>query len=537
MATSITNYTGNAGLGSGSNPQIPVTTNEDLGVINQTLRDISIQDAQRNMQMFQQKVRDRDTLNDLILQGQVPGSGVAPEYMQYLDEGRKRVMDAWKELGGNLNDTAKFANYANAVQGLKDVAAQARMKSEGIARLMQDAAKEANPRKRADIEAFIEKQKSRPFFDPVDPYQQLYNLSLDKILGYAKPRTSTSIDQETGVGYTETIVDFNDALRGAQNDFLTDDGAANQEELIISYQQLPEDQRVAAFDAINRRLAAYNQENNLTDPNTPGYVSELSFNDAAPAFAAKVALANQSSYRTRTPTLDKDIARLNLDRDKFDLDRLYKLGQLANQKKRADAYAAKLNADLKAAGGELEQNKLLTDLYNQNILNQDKLITYSDDKKTIYLNEIPYSKSLPIWTFDGDRIVRLQPKNSVPDIKNGRIVGFKQKPGAPPMGYRPIFSIGGERANLTDVKRIYDGVKKAAPDLLEELGINDIKGFIDYSINNSQGDRKWEIFLEGDNGTVNQAVNNGALRVISNKSQKKGQIGAFEIDNINDEEE
>src|SRR5688572_32637737 len=103
MAVGLTNYTGNAGLGVGSS-DIPVTpANPNLDMINNTIRDVMLLDNQRNVQLWQQKVKGRDNLLEMIMKNQVSSGDILPEYRAHFDKAEKQAEDAFSKCGGKLN--------------------------------------------------------------------------------------------------------------------------------------------------------------------------------------------------------------------------------------------------------------------------------------------------------------------------------------------------------------------------------------------------------------------------------------------------
>lgn len=164
MAVDLTTYQGNAGLGLGGNANIPaVADDRALGILNNTIRDILLQDNEKNVKLFQQKIKDRDDLNQLILNNQVSTGDILPEYQPVFDEGRRRVEDAFMSWRGNPNDTAGFRKYQGAVQDLRDAAAHAQVNTAQIRRLESEKAKEILPRKQAEYQKWIDQQKKQPF--------------------------------------------------------------------------------------------------------------------------------------------------------------------------------------------------------------------------------------------------------------------------------------------------------------------------------------------------------------------------------------
>lgn len=368
MAVSLTNYTGDAGLGAGSNPGIPVLGNANLDVINQTGRDIMLMDNQRNMELFKQKVRDRDNLNEMIATDQVATGDVLPEYMPYFEQAKKKVEDVFKTWKGNYNDTKGFGEYKKAVQDLKDISGHAQLKTAELKKLEAQKAKEMLPRKKEDLQRWIDQQKKLGFWDPVTPYQQLHDFSMDDILSGVTEFSKETTDPNNAIyKYDEKYVDFNDVLRNKQNQYINDmDAADSIDQLFDKVQRLGPAQLGRSIDSINAQLQKYNRDRGLVQ-GMPGYAENI---EVVPAngtllikepktdFAAKYALANRAAFTSRTPKFDKDIAKYGLDKERLSL-QARKLGIDAAKAgayiRNLDAKTRKFLQDEQAAGTNVVQ--------------------------------------------------------------------------------------------------------------------------------------------------------------------------------------
>lgn len=389
MAVDLTTYTGNAGLGLGGNADIPaVADDKALGILNNTIRDILLMDNQKNVQLFQQKVRDRDQLNQLILDNQVSTGDILPEYQSHFDAGKKNVEDAFLAWKGNPNDTAGFRKYQGAVQDLKDIAAHAQVNTVGLKRMQQEISKELLPRKKAAMQQFYEGQlkgTQKNFWNAVTPYQQLHDFSIDDILKFATPKSRTYTDPENPFGsYDETYVDYNDILKNARNAYVNDMEVADSvDQFYDKLQQYNPQELNLALDAIDQKIDQYNQERETVVPKIKREIGPNGIpiiGDSKIDFAAKYALANQSAFSTRTPKFNKDIAKFGLDKERLELQRR-KLGVDAAK---ARAYIANLNAktrkyveDQQAQGTNVAQQ--YEDFVN-NISPQNLKITHPDGR-------------------------------------------------------------------------------------------------------------------------------------------------------------
>lgn len=324
MAVSLTNYVGNAGLGTGAS-DVPVTaSNPNLDIINNTIRDVLLLDNQKNIQLFQNKIRDRDRLNEMIMQNQISAGDILPEYRKHFDEAEKQVEKTFLSWNGNFNDKEGYRKYQSAITDLKDIATHAQAKTLSMKELEKQKSKEILPRKQAELQQWIDRQKAEPFWNPVTPYQQLHDFAIDDILSGVKEFKSSVTDFNDPTGsYDLTYVDFNDILRNKRNQYVNDqDAADSMDQFFDKIQRLAPQQLVPALDAIDSQIDKYNTDRGFA-PGQRGYVSKVNrasvngrtlIQEPKAEFAAKYALANQGIFTTKTPKFDKDIAKYGLDK-------------------------------------------------------------------------------------------------------------------------------------------------------------------------------------------------------------------------------
>lgn len=350
MAVSLTNYTGNAGLGVGSSNAPLGPTNPNLDVVNNTLRDIMLLDNQRNVLLFQQKIRDRDQLTEMIMKNQVSSGDILPEYRQHFDQAEKQAEKAFQDWGGNLNDKDGYRKYQAAIQDLRDIAGHAQGKTMSIRGLEKEISQQTLPRKQADMKRWYDQEKSKPFWESVTPYQQLHDFSVDDILAGVKPITTVTRDaKDPTISYDTTYIDYNDILRNKRNQYINDRDAADSiDQIFDKFQRLAPNQMVPTLDAMDAQIDRYNQERGF-NPGNKGYVQKVKradingqvlINEPKTEFAAKYALSQQPQFLTRTPKFDKDIAKYGIDKAKLAL----MAERLGTDKAKAGAYIRNLDA-------------------------------------------------------------------------------------------------------------------------------------------------------------------------------------------------
>lgn len=351
MAVNLLSYQGNAGLGAGAGSAPATPTNPDLSVINNTIRDVMLLDNQKNVLLFQNKIKDRDALTEMIMNNQVSSGDILPEYRKHFDEAEKRAESAFNVWGGNFNDKEGYRKYQAAITDLKDISVHAQSKTLGLRQLEKEKAQQTLPRKQAEYAKWIDREKAKPFFDPVTPYQQLHDFAVDDIMKLARPLTRKSADPNNPFNtFDETYFDYNDALRTAQSTYINDQDAADSIDQFVDKleSQLDPMQLSKTVDSLNQQLEKYNQERQL-QPGMKGYVDpiktvpkegRLLINEPKMTLAAKWALASQQQFTTRTPNFNKDLAKFAIDKEKLNL-QAKKLGIEAGK---AAAYIRHLGA-------------------------------------------------------------------------------------------------------------------------------------------------------------------------------------------------
>lgn len=350
MAINLLSYTGTPELGVGSSNVSVLPTNPNLDVINNTLRDVMLMDNQRNVQLFQQKIRDRDALTEMIMKNQVSSGDILPEYRAHFDQAEKQAESAFSDWGGNLNDKDGYRKYQAAIQDLRDISAHAQGKTMGIRALEQQKAKATLPRDQANLQKWLDQEKGKSFWDQVTPYQQLHNFDIGRFDKWVKPKSRSVADPNNPLrSYDEQYIDYTDILNNARFDYLNDrEAAVDTDTIFDEMEALRPEQFVQALDGIDARLDEYNTARGLTQgmrgfaPKIKRQVINGQTVIAEPKleFVSKVALSRAPQFKVSTPKFDKDLAKYGVDKAKLDL-QARKLGIDAAK---ARAYVGNLNA-------------------------------------------------------------------------------------------------------------------------------------------------------------------------------------------------
>lgn len=494
----LLNYTGNANLGAGSNPDIPVFPSTDnLATINATARDLMLLDNQRNILLFNQKVKDRDKLTDMVLSDQVATGDILPQYQRYFDDAKKNVEKEFQEWRGDFNNTAGFLRYKNAVTKLKDVAAHAQVNTSQVRQLESEMAKEMLPRRKAEYQQWISSQVEQPFWNPIVPYQQLHDFNIDDVLsGVQLFKTEMADPKNPLFKYEVSYVDYNDILLKKRNQYINDiDAAHSIDQFVDKFQRYDNGQQLKTIESIDSQINKYNFQRGFT-PADPRYVKPIQkeivdgrvvIKEPKTEFAAKYTLANQEQFITRVPKFQKDIADYDIKLRKLEID----AKKLGLEKGAKNAYANYMNARAKQLGEQLKSDatnilKMYEDFVNN--IKPQSLYRFGKDAgfmDAIYLDELPAN-----YQFINGPVV---------DTKSGKVkieklLPFESKKGRKFYEPKYVDPSSGEAIKM-DSELLKDGFNEA-----KKQGL--VSNFNDYiRILLKKG--KLEIVLKGKNGTAN----------------------------------
>jgi hypothetical protein len=532
-----TTYTGNAGLGVGSNPNIPVSSpNDNLKVIADTSRDIMLLDSERNLRLYNQKIKDRDQLTQLILDNKVSTKDIDEGYLPKFLSIKKDSEKAYDEWGGYFNNIKGYKKYQDTIAGLQDYAAHAQTNTAELKKLQQQRAAETLPWKQKQLDKWIEQQQGKTKKDPwatVDPYQNLFSFSIDPINKLYKTSTGTSYSQDGLFKFEDTYGDYNATLKNAQNEYLNNgETSEDMREFFGQVEKYDPIQKKRFVDSLNSQLQKYNQERGL-QPGQNGYADPIEMVPgpdgvyrikADPAtFSAKYSLAQQEKYTTRTPIFNKDIATYDLNKDK-----------LALQAKKLDIDAGKAGAYIRNLNAKTEkylrENKdVSTNIEHQyqdfvdNIKPGGIVITDKKTKKqtggdAVFLDELPGSYQYingPIvgmkTTTTKDGKVTSTPTGKV---EVGKLEPFTEKGGRPYYIPRYVDPQSGEKVSLDSetYKSKFRESRKAG-----------FTGSYDDYVRILLKKGAIEMVLQGKNGTANYTSMYQSAKTLNNEGSKKGQ--------------
>lgn len=352
----ILQYQGNAGLGLGANPDIPVSASPDtLNVLNDTVRNLTDWSNRQSYQLYQQKIADRDNLLNAIAADQISTGDILPEYRDKVDGAIAEMDNAFKNWKGDYNDIEGYRKYQEAKRKANDMAKLAQINTLQIKNNRLEKSREPIKSRQSDYDKFEQQELSKGLEDIVNPYQKQVYLDLDLLGNYlrdgaygdgspvdvtskttvtdkggkittqqsttTKPATAPKGKQQllTPIGANglpaitskqpDKLFNYDQVLGNATNSFLERGEIAEmQEKLIEGIQQMPYDQARRTIDTVNERIKLYNTQTSgrakpvaelsvreIVDPATGE--KRILIDEATPEFAAKFALAqNPGNY-------------------------------------------------------------------------------------------------------------------------------------------------------------------------------------------------------------------------------------------------
>lgn len=529
-------YTGNANLGFGSNPDVPTIATTNLKTLNDTARDIMLIDNERNILRWKQKIADRDRLNELLINNQVSPGEIRPEYQKIFDKAKDEVEKNYIQWGGNLNDTEGFRKYQDKVKQLQDVTAHARAKTIGLSALEQQAAKETLPWKKKKIQDFLDGQKNKGFWDQVDPYDELFSFNIDPVNKLYRTGTAITRSPDGVTTYEDVYGDYGQTLKNAQNEFVNQgETAQDMSEWYKQFDSYDPVQKRKAILAINQQLDKYNKDRGLIQ-GQDGYVDPIKtvadpqnpnnprLAEPIQDFSAKWALSQQEKFLTRTPKIDYKLLTAQTARERANVDAIYKQAMASTARMKAGGYLDNIKSLIKSRAKSTDADEQLDELYSRNLIQQPSLITGKGGNR-VSLSPVQADNSLPVFTLKGKLPEQLIPLGGKPIYdKYDDVERTKPSKGAKVLyyeggHYEPIYMMNGKKMDVEKIKDIYLNFKAQAGDSWQ--------GNMDDFIKEAVKNKRFQFLLKGANGTTDEALSRAAQRAISNADTKKGQEGVF----------
>lgn len=197
MATGneILAYTGNAELGSGSNPQIPVmdvaAVEKANNIVSDTAKNFLLMNHENNVRKYNQKIQDRNKQLELLEKGEIATGEVLDRdraVLQSLKENSRQKFDEMIQNGG-LDNQIAYKNYLDANQEFADAVTHAQDRYLNSKNIDIQAAKENIPYKRERIEKWKKDQDSGQagdFWGNYGVYGEGFDRQIDDYKQYQK---------------------------------------------------------------------------------------------------------------------------------------------------------------------------------------------------------------------------------------------------------------------------------------------------------------------------------------------------------------
>lgn len=519
MATSLTTYTGNAGLGAGSNPNIAVISpNSNLDTLNQTANQLRNNDYEANLRLFNQKINDRDTLREMLAKGITAAGEIDAQDRPIYDEAEKKTIDAFHNIT-SLNDQKSIEDFYKNATHLNDIVTHAQERNLSLKQLKAEQSQQTLPFKQQAYSDFINSQRKKPFEERIDPYQQTFSFNTKPILDLYSTDTK-SYDSPDGLfHFDDTIGDYDQTLKNAQGKYLENgETAEDMRQLFDKFQKYNPVQQKEAIDALDAQIDKYNadtgsaikhiQRQELTDAD--GNLRGIAIQEQIPDFAAKFALANQGEYLNSTKKFNDKYGNYQINLGKAGVDAFYKRAMAGAALEKAGAYAANLRQQMKLRANVQEQDDFLNQLYTRNLVQQNTLIDEKGNNRRDFKN-IDAKSSLPVFTLSGKNPVQLIPIGATFNSISKQYEGGH---------YEPQYMLDGKPVSITQVSDLYKKFKNVAGSAWNQSFDDFVKQAVEAG--------KFKVLLKGANGTTDEDLSRAAQQIISNVNTKKGQEGIFE---------
>lgn len=352
--TEILSYQGNPLAGLGANPGIPVSTTKDLDVVNQAGANATLLNAQRNMEIFKQRIDDRDATLKALADGKVTTGNMLERDRPLLLSALDKQTEAFKKWGGNPNDINGALAYKQATQDAQDIVTKAQDRWVNDTKERALIAGETSDQKRQAIQDNLDSYYKKGFFADFVPHQQLLDFNHNELnqstlrdalvpnAGIMEPSGQTihktvtkmvngkltTVDVQTnqpvkagattkggsisptgGLSLFSTVpgkyYDYDKILNNATDDFVHDEKVRGYQNMWRSYiEQANPLEAKKIIDYTNDKIKQYNTERGITG--TPKEVKQITDSDAfldpttgkfqinmpTSEFAAKTALAS-----------------------------------------------------------------------------------------------------------------------------------------------------------------------------------------------------------------------------------------------------
>lgn len=192
----ILSYQGNVGLGLNDDPQaLGLYGDTNLDQANNTAFNLAYLNMQKNKNVYDQKIKERDEGMRLISEGQLKVGQALPKdrerLLQMIADVKKTYFD---NRGDVKSDPAVWLKINGELAKYKEAAATAQSRYVMADAGMADAAKETNPYRKRKMMDHWNGEMNKDLFEPFDPYQQTLDWDNSKVF-----RKMTEVTTEGGI--------------------------------------------------------------------------------------------------------------------------------------------------------------------------------------------------------------------------------------------------------------------------------------------------------------------------------------------------
>lgn len=228
-ASELMSYTGNAGLGLGSNADVPVSPSKPLDFVNTVIRDIAARDFQKNIIKYDQQVKDRDKMMEALSSGAVKVGDILQEDMAIIKQVGDKQLEAFKKwMQKGYGDIDAATEYKRATREFQDAVTQAEMRKLVDANEGAKIAGEKIPKYAEVRRAHLDKFKKGDFYGNWNPFQETNRLNIGEILALPKARTEEVVDPKRPFEKGKrTYFDWEDTRKALSNYSTTPEGLYN----------------------------------------------------------------------------------------------------------------------------------------------------------------------------------------------------------------------------------------------------------------------------------------------------------------------
>ena len=311
-ANEVLSYQGNPNDAGGGGPLVL-----DTPQLSQASRDLAIFSVQRNKELYDQRIKDRDNVYKMIDDEELVPKDILDTDRARIDEKLGEIQNTFLKYKGDImNNPDRYREYLKKIQEAKSDIKQAQKRYLGVAADMAMRAKAGNPIDAAAYDKHInEFLKTKDFYAPYQPYTPITGFQMDVVHPEAVYETPNDITKTDGFwNITESTINkdkiFDTVYRNWANKdynhmFHNADGTGYIDMLVAS------PNRDELLKQWNQGIDNYNKTVGATSPNDSRYVAPINpARDQPQDIAAKIVIAENPAKKVKK---DWDSGRAGYD--------------------------------------------------------------------------------------------------------------------------------------------------------------------------------------------------------------------------------